>query len=455
MLMNSPGMERLCPPTPLTITLSLNLESTVQELSLYEACLDASEPSSQAAYLFAENPLLPGILLLKDQQFHGMISRRRFLEYLSRPYGRELFLRRSLKSLYRFIEHQSYVISHQTLIVEAANLSLQRPPELLYEPLVVEHDHQIYKVLDVHQLLIAQSSIHQLATQLLQQQTQNQLIQTEKMASLGQMVAGVAHEIRNPISSIVGNVGCLCNYWQDILELLNAYEDVIDQSNPEVAEIKAAADFDFLLQDLPEILKSMQAGASRLSQLVQGLHNFSHLDGAQKREADIHECLESTLLILKNRLKYHVEVIKDYGNLPLVPCYSGQLSQVFMNIISNALDALEEPNDPDLISSSPLIEASSLLSLNVTQLTTPTILIRTSVQEAWVSVKIADNGPGMSPEVQKRVFETFFTTKVVGKGTGLGLAISHQIVTEKHGGQIKLFSQEGAGTEFEILLPLA
>jgi signal transduction histidine kinase len=187
----------------------------------------------------------------------------------------------------------------------------------------------------------------------------------------------------------------------------------------------------------------MEVGSERLTKIVGGLQNFSHLDEANRQQADIHECLESTLIILNNRLKSGIQVTKNYGYLPPVNCYSGQLSQVFMNIISNAIDALiDKVNEQGAYSKT----------------WQPQIQITTNILEQsdaeWVSIQIADNGPGIPPAIQKRIFETFFTTKPVGKGTGLGLAISHQIVTQKHGGQLIMHSQPETGTEFQILLPL-
>ena len=322
--------------------------------------------------------------------------------------------------------------------------SLQRPPDLLYEPIVVKTVSQGYCLLDVHQLLFAHSQIHKLAIQILNEQTQAHLLQTEKMASLGRMVVEVAHEIRNPINCVSGNLPFLSTSFGGLVELIQTYRAENAQPSTKIREVIAKIELDFLLEDLPRILESISVSSERLTQIVESLHNFSHKSEGQRQPTDIHEGIENTLLILNNRLKHGIEVIKNYESLPLVSCYSSQISQVFMNLISNAIDALmdraADKSNTSLKDWQPRLEiATAVLKTE----TPPSVLIR-----------IADNGCGITPEIQERIFEAFFTTKPVGKGTGLGLAISHQIVTQKHGGQLRVHSQPGMGTEFEILLPL-
>lgn len=419
---------------------NLSLSSTIQELYLYDSQIESTQLGKEIAQIFQNNPLLPGVILVEQGKFTGMISRRRFLEQMSRPYGLELFLKRPLYSLYRFASAEVLKLKGDMQIVEAARRSLQRSAKLLYEPIVVECETGNYYLLDAHQLLVAQSKIHELATQLLNEQTEAQLMQTEKMASLGKMVASVAHEIKNPVSCITGNFEFLFSYCGKLMDILSAYEVEITKIPSSLSLLKQESDLDFILEDLPKILKSMGTGSDRLTKIVGSLQNFSHMDETKHQPADIHECIESTLIILNNRLKTGIEVIKNYGNLPPINCYSGQLSQVFMNIISNAIDALIDQKNQQKVSAN----------------WQPQITISTDfvdLDAEWMLIKIADNGPGMPPEIQKRVFETFFTTKPVGKGTGLGLAISHQIVTKKHGGQLLMQSVPEIGTEFQILLP--
>ncbi len=266
------------------------------------------------------------------------------------------------------------------------------------------------------------------------QQTQAQLIQTEKMSSLGQLMAGIAHEINNPVSFIHGNVNHALEYITDIIDLLNLYRHHHSQYHLEIDRKSQEIDLEFILIDFPKLLKSMQVGTDRITQIVHSLRNFSRLDEAGHKPVDIHEGLENTILILQYKLKektgdLNVEIIKEYGELPLVECFAGQLNQVFMNILNNAIDALPK-------------------TIN------PTIQIKTELVGDRVVITIADNGVGIPPDIQKRLFDPFFTTKPVGQGTGLGLAISYQIIVEKHRGTLQCFSELGKGTEFRIEIPL-
>ncbi|MGD1701410.1 trifunctional serine/threonine-protein kinase/ATP-binding protein/sensor histidine kinase [Dapis sp. BLCC M229] len=281
------------------------------------------------------------------------------------------------------------------------------------------------------------------------QQTQAQLIQNEKMSSLGQMVAGVAHEINNPVNFIYGNIKPASEYVNDLLNLITAYQNTYPKPTAEIEAIIDDIDLDFLVEDLPNLLGSMQTGSKRIRDIVASLRNFSRLDESQIKKADIHEGIESTLLILQHRLhsfeeescgiKYpEIKAIKNYGKLPLVTCYPNQLNQVFLNILNNAIDALNEVSiqgkNPDL---------------------TPTLTITTAITESrFIEIKIADNGPGIPPEIVNKIFDPFFTTKPVGSGTGLGLYISYQIVVERHSGELICVSNLGQGTEFIIKVPM-
>jgi len=296
-------------------------------------------------------------------------------------------------------------------------------------------------------------------------QTQIQLIQTEKMSSLGQLVAGVAHEINNPVTFIYGNIAHADKYAHDLLELVRLYAHHYPQPVPEIEDLIEVIDFDFLVEDFPKLLSSMNMGVTRIRQIVLSLKNFSRLDEAERKPVDIHEGLENTLLILQHRLKpeaANIQLIKEYGNLPLVECYPGQLNQVFMNLLNNAIDALEKYDDRNTQGSAKLttdgigshrrtIKISTEL---VDRYHSETLNCALAPTSQSVLIRIADNGPGIPNQVKPRIFDPFFTTKPVGEGTGLGLSISYQIVVEKHGGQLQCLSEPGRGTEFIVEIPV-
>ena len=264
------------------------------------------------------------------------------------------------------------------------------------------------------------------------QKTQSQLIQAEKMSGLGQMMAGIAHEVNNPLNFINGNLSHINNYVKDLISLLNLYQKHFPQASPEIINYMKEIDLEFLLEDLPCLVSSVEMGGHRIRDIILSLRNFSRLDEAEQKNVDLHEGIESTLLILNHKLKHNIEVVRDYGSLPKVLCYPAQLNQVFMNIISNAADELLE-----------------------TDIKSKQIAIQTSVNELnYACIRIQDNGKGIPPEIQEKIFTPFFTTKPIGKGTGLGLSISYQII-EKHHGTIEVISEVGKGTEFTIKIPLS
>lgn len=325
------------------------------------------------------------------------------------------------------------VVSQYQIESEEEQISIQKKQVKMYE-----------KICETAAIAHAQA---QQLTKALQdlKETQAQLLHQEKMASLGQLMASLAHEINNPINCLYGNLTYLENYVLDLIRLLQFYRKHYPEAHPEIKDYIEKIELDFVIDDLPQVLMAMKVGTDRIFQIVRSLRNFTRKDDQVMLPTNLHDGLDTTLLILKNRLKPQphrgqIMIEKEYGNIPLVNCYSGQINQVFMNILSNAIDVLEEARE----------KWNNLSEHRIY----PKIKIRTELSSSnAVIIKIADNGLGMSPEVKARLFEQFFTTKELGRGTGLGLFISHEIM-QKHGGTLTFQSQLGQGTEFAITIPI-
>jgi signal transduction histidine kinase len=298
-------------------------------------------------------------------------------------------------------------------------------------------DYKFLSASHYYQVLVLNASQKELLQKL--QQTQVQLIQTEKMSSLGQLVAGVAHEINNPVLFISCNLAPLKEYIKDLIDLLELYRLHYPQPVAEIQAQMEVIDLDFLMVDLPKLLSSLQIGADRINQIVSSLRNFSRLEQAEMTLVNIHEGINSTLLILQHQLRAkgdcpEIKLVKEYSNLPLVECYAGQMNQVFMNILGNAIDALNNYK----------LDEEGIITIHTEVLD----------GNSHIRIRIKDNGPGVTEDVRVRLFDPFFTTKPLGKGTGLGLSVSYQIVVEKHAGDLKCISAPGEGAEFLIEIPI-
>ncbi|HEY9695575.1 MAG TPA: response regulator [Oculatellaceae cyanobacterium] len=368
------------------------------------------------------------------------------VDYITKPFQQEEVLARvqthlSIRKMALKLQNQNdrlqqEVIEREKLANELERRVLERTNEL------TQTNQQLQQEIKNHSL--AEERLERSLWQL--QQTQSQLIMSEKMSALGQLVAGVAHEINNPVNFIYGNIAHVGGYTSELLHILKLYQQKYPPDEELIEEFEER-DIEFIIDDLPKLLSSMQIGAERIRDIVLSLRRFSHHDGSEMKPTNIHEGIDSTLMILHNRLKFKhdrpdIQVIKKYNlDLPLVHCYSGELNQVFMNVIANAIDALEEYNHQrtvEQIQSNP-----SCISIQ-TEL----------IDGKRAAIKISDNGAGMDSELSSRIFNPFFTTKPPGKGTGIGLSISWQIIAEKHSGSLRCISTPGEGTEFIIEIPL-
>ncbi|MEC4806987.1 MAG: response regulator [Jaaginema sp. PMC 1079.18] len=279
------------------------------------------------------------------------------------------------------------------------------------------------------------------------QSIQAQLILQEKMSSLGGLVAGIAHEINNPVGFIAGNLSPAYNYAIDLIDLVELYQQYYPDPVAAIREKTEEIDLEYLVEDFPQLIQSLKTGTDRIAEISRSMRTFSRTDRLQREEFDIHEGLESTLLILKHRLKANsdrpeIQVIRNYGSIPLFSCFPGQLNQVFMNLLANSIDALEESNEN---------KSYGEIEADPNHIAITTYFDGTTEQ---IVIEISDNGRGMSPETQQKVFEHLFTTKPIGKGTGLGLTIARQAIVESHGGDLAVTSTLGQGTTFYLKLPL-
>ncbi|MBP0017303.1 MAG: hybrid sensor histidine kinase/response regulator [Cyanobacteria bacterium SBLK] len=400
------------------------LDIQMPDLNGYEVCqkLKADERTREIPIIF--------ISALDDLFDKVKAFEAGGIDYIAKPFqAEEVFLRvRTHLTLSRLQKKLKSKTEDQARQIREKNIILEDTVEQLEST--------------NHKLEIANQELKLNLEQL--QSTQLQLVQNEKMATLGQLVAGVAHEINNPVVFIDGNIHHALEYVRDLISLVELYQEQVGDPNDKIRNYTEAIDLDFLIEDLPKTITSMKEGADRIRNISYSLRTFSRGDSDRPIKFNIHEGIDSTLLILKHRLKDNgvrpeIEIVKKYGDLPEIACFPGKLNQVFMNLLSNAIDALDEAlNNPSHCQPQQIIVKTEI-----------------SAEKEQATIWIEDNGMGMSEEVKNKVFDRLFTTKEVGKGTGLGLAIAREIIEEKHGGQIWLESEAGQGTKFAIALPLS
>ncbi|MBD2450027.1 sensor histidine kinase [Nostoc sp. FACHB-152] len=430
----------------------LSLESNLQELPMYEFGVNINCSGAEVANYLEKYPLLPGVILLEGREYRGMISRRRLAEFLIRPYGQELFAKATLGILYSYARTGILLLPETTTILTAMQHTLKRSPELFAEPVVVQTAANTYKLLDIHDLNLAAWQIRGIETQVRYERSQAQMIQNDKMARLGRLVDGIAHEILDPVGFIWGNLTYISNYSQDLLKLISTYSQDLPQESATINHFKEEIEFDFLEEDLLKALASARSGAERLKKLVTSLQNFCHIDEIYPKPVDINACIDGIVLLLNSRVKGDIEIIKKYGKIPPVSCFTGQFHQVLMNILSYSVDGLLDEavrqqfqQEYNHHSEKPIIVISTaVISQAPTQLNT--------LDSRWVCISIVDNGLGMSEKLQKQIIESFSVEKRADVETSL--AVSYRIITARHGGKLNFRSQVGVGTEFEILLPL-
>jgi signal transduction histidine kinase len=413
------------------------LEYTLPDLILLDVMMPGMD-GLEICKILKENPStreIPVIFMTAlsntEDKVKGFMSGA--VDYITKPFQKEEVLARinihlERQSLIKALAHKNQLLQEK---IEEKN-EVQNALQLL--------NHELE-----HRVEERTSELSKALKNL--QQTQLQLVQIEKMSALGQLVAGVAHEINNPVGFISGNLDHAEHYIQNLIEMLRLYQQQFPSPGTEIVNQAKEIDLDYLIEDLPHLVASMKVGVERIRQISNSLRTFSRSDSKSPVAANIHDGIDSTLLILKHRLKANnvrpaIEVIKSYDDLPEIYCYPGQLNQVFMNILANAIDAIEEvatgktfkeiKHDPTRIIISTELEKSS----------------------DFVIIKIMDNGVGMSEEVKQRIFDHQFTTKPVGKGTGLGLSIARQIVEKEHGGKLSCVSSPKEGTAFIIKIPL-
>ncbi|MDJ0619687.1 MAG: ATP-binding protein [Calothrix sp. MO_192.B10] len=455
--------ERILPPSLSTASdVDLSLDSRIEELPMYSSAVEISFTGEELGKYLDKYPQLPGVILVEGGIYYGMISRRRFLELLINPQCKEFFFQQPLSVIYSYARTAILQLPANTHILKAMQLALRRcssgdpllrtSPEALTEPIVVQNSDHTYSLLDIQELHLAAWLLQGIETQIRYERSQVQVIQNEKMASLGRLVDGITHEILDPVGFIWGNLTYVSNYSQDLLKLIDAYEQELPEIPEDISLLKEEIEFDFLEKDLSQVLSSVKTGAERLKKMVTSLQNFCHLDAIYQKPIDIHSCIDNIILLIKSRVKKEIQIITNYDVLPPVLGFPGELHQVFMTLVSYAVDnLLNTPSrhqlnpESHLEKEQPKIEiTTSVISRDMTNDNIP--------DSRWIVICIADNGAGISEAEQQEILALLAAGKKSEPETSL--ALSYRIITTRHGGEFNLRSQLGQGTEIEILLPL-
>jgi signal transduction histidine kinase len=440
----------------------LQPDSILLDLPLYEFQWEIDAAASDLAAVFDRMPTLPGVLLRDAGELVGMISRQRFADYLLRPHGAELFLAQPVRVIHSYARSQNLILGGDSLILIAAQQALRRSPELIGEPVIVKLPNNQYRLLDFHELNIAAWQLRGIETQVWYEKTRLEMLRHNRMASLGRLVDGVSHEILDPVSFIWGNLSHLTNYVRDLLGLIALYEAELPTVPPALEDYRTEIEVDYLREDIPRTLDSLRTGSNRLSKLATSLQNFCHIDEVYPKAANVHECLDGVLLLLKSRLNNEIDIVKVYGHLPPVPCFIGQISQVFMNILTQGMNSLLYY----VANSECAAEFAIPGQRENVHGFQPRIRIQTETcsidgsGNRWIAIRIGHNAPSMPVELRQQIESGFADVKPLTQETEL--TNSYRIITDRHRGRFRVtcaaaLDQPLVGdltTEFEILLPL-
>jgi signal transduction histidine kinase len=440
----------------------LQPDSILLDLPLYEFQWEIDAAASDLADVFDRMPTLPGVLLRDAGELVGMISRQRFADYLLRPHGAKLFLAQPVRVIHSYARSQNLILGGDSLILIAAQQALRRSPELIGEPIIVKLPNHHYRLLDFHELNIAAWQLRGIETQVWYEKTRLEMLRHNRMASLGRLVDGVSHEILDPVSFIWGNLSHLTNYVRDLLGLIALYEVELPQVPPALEDYRTEIEVDYLREDIPRTLESLRTGSNRLSKLATSLQNFCHIDEVYPKAANVHECLDGVLLLLKSRLNNEIDIVKVYGHLPPVPCFIGQISQVFMNILTQAMNSLLYY----VANSECAAEFAIPGQRENVHGFQPRIRIQTETcsidgsGNRWIAIRIGHNAPSLPVELRQQIESGFADVKPLTQETEL--TNSYRIITDRHRGRFRVtcaaaLDQPLVGdltTEFEILLPL-